>query len=58
MAQDRWVRNLDAFTQALGVENAPTIFTLARMPFVDDDERDQFIKDLTAVNLRELKLYG
>lgn len=58
MAQDPWVRNLDAFTQALGVENAGAIFTLARVPFADDEQRDEFIKDLTGKNLREFKNYG
>ena len=58
MAQDPWVRNLDAFTQALGVENAPIIFTLAKVPFKDDDQRDEFIRDLTGMNMRELKIYG
>ena len=58
MAQDPWVRNLAAFTQALGVENAPTIFTLSKVGWKDDDQRDEFILDLTGVNLREAKLYG
>lgn len=58
MATDPWVRNLDAFTQALGVENAPAIFTFARVPFADDDDRDEFIKGLTGMNMREFKNYG
>ena len=58
MAQDPWVRNLDAFTQTLGVENAPTIFTLAKVPFPKDDDRDQFIMDLTGVNMHEFKNYA
>lgn len=58
MAQDPWVRNLDAFTQALGVENAPAIFTFAKVPWKDDETRDRFIKDLTGKNLTEFKNYG
>jgi hypothetical protein len=58
MAQDPWVRHLAAFTQALGVENAPFIFTFSKVGWKDDDQRDEFIKDLTGVDLQEAKLYG
>lgn len=41
------VENLDAFTRALGVENAPTIITLSQIPWEGRDQRDAFIRDLT-----------
>jgi hypothetical protein len=58
MALDPWVRHLDAFTTAMGVENAPYIFTFAKIGWASDDQRDEFIKDLTGVDLREAKIYG
>ena len=39
--------NLDAFTRALGVENAPLIVALSEVPWAGPDERNQFILDLT-----------
>ena len=44
---DRFVENLGVFTDALGVENAPTIWHLSTIPWPDTTTRDQFIKDLT-----------
>lgn len=58
MALDPWVRNLDAFTTALGVENAGMIFTLAKIPWPDDQTRDEFINDLTGVDISMERLYG
>jgi hypothetical protein len=58
MAHDPWIRNLDAFTQALGVENAGAIFTFAKVGWRDDKQRDEFIKDLTNVDLRTLQNFG
>lgn len=58
MAQDPFIRHLAAFTQVLGVENAPAVFTLATAPWKDDDQRDDFIKDFTGVDMRELNNYG
>jgi len=51
-------RNLAAFTDALGVENAPTVISMSLVPWPDDETRNQFIKDLTNVDLRELNSYG
>ncbi len=48
---DMFVRNLDAFTNALGVENAPTIMELSLVPWPDDTTRDAFIKDLTGYDM-------
>jgi hypothetical protein len=44
---DMVVRNLAAFTDALGIDNAPTIVHLSLIPWPDDATRDQFIKELT-----------
>lgn len=51
-------RNLAAFTEALGVENAPTIISLSLVPWKDDDDRNSFIKALTNVDIKELNTYG
>lgn len=48
---DMFVKNLAAFTEALGVDNAPTIVTLSMIPWGDDATRDQFIKDLTNIDM-------
>lgn len=53
-----FIRNLAAFTDALGVENAGTVFALAQMPWPDDDNRDEFIKYLTGISVREKLSYG
>lgn len=52
------LRNLETFTQALGVENAPIIVTLASVGWPDDETRNAFIKDLSGVDFKELNLYG
>lgn len=46
-----FVRNLDAFTNALGVKNAPTIIEFSLIPWPDDSTRDQFIKQLTNTDM-------
>lgn len=48
-----FVKNLDAFTNALGVENAPTIFELSLIPWPDDTTRNEFIKNLTGYDMSE-----
>jgi len=58
MALDPFTRNLAAFTQAMGVENAPAIFTFSRVGWADDQQRDTFINDLTGVDLTESENYG
>jgi hypothetical protein len=42
-----FVDDLAAFTDALGVENAPIIFDLAQVPWPSDENRDEFIQALT-----------
>ena len=51
-------RNLAAFTEALGVENAPTIVHLSLVPWPSDEERNAFIKALTGIDQRETNSYG
>jgi hypothetical protein len=53
-----FLRNLDAFTQALGVENAPTILSLSELGWPDDQTRDEFIKDIAGIDMKELNSYG
>ena len=48
---DMFVSNLAVFTEALGVENAPTIMEMALIPWPDEMTRDQFIKDLTGYDM-------
>ncbi len=57
-ADDPFVRNLAAFTQALGVENAPMVFAFSALGWPDDETRNGFIKDLTGMDFKELNLYG
>jgi hypothetical protein len=52
------IRNLAAFTEALGVENAPTIMYMGMVPWPDDDSRNAFIKELTNIDMKELRTYG
>jgi hypothetical protein len=51
-------RNLAAFTDALGVENAPSIVYLSLVPWPSDDDRNTFIKSLTNMNMKEINGYG
>lgn len=53
-----FVRNLAAFTDALGVQNAPTVFYMSMVPWPDDQSRDQFINALTGINMRDRLSYG
>lgn len=53
-----FIRNLAAFTDALGIENAGMIFTLSEVPWVSDENRDDFIKFLTGTSVRERLTYG
>lgn len=52
------IRNLAAFTDALGVENAPTIMYLSMVPWPSDDMRNEFIRELTNIDMKELRTYG
>jgi hypothetical protein len=50
---DMFIKSVAAFTDALGVENAPTVMSLSMVPWPDDKTRDQFIKDLTGFDMSE-----
>jgi len=54
----KFIRNLAAFTDALGVENAPTVMYLSQMQWPSDESRNQFIKELTKMDMKELRTYG
>jgi hypothetical protein len=49
-----FTRSLADFTDALGVENAPSIVYLSLIPWPSDDERVDFIKSLTGISMREV----
>jgi hypothetical protein len=51
-------RHIAAFTEALGVENAPTIIYMSLVPWPNDDARNEFIKNLTNIDMREMNTYG
>ena len=53
-----FIRNLAAFTEALGVENAPTVVYLSMVPWPTDESRNDFIKNLTNIDMKELRTYG
>lgn len=57
-ANDPFLRHLAAFTQAFGVENAPMVFSMAQVPWPNDEVRNDFIKDMTGINFAELDMYG
>lgn len=46
-----FVKNVAAFADALGVENAPAIMEFSLMPWPDDTTRDEFIKALTGYDM-------
>jgi hypothetical protein len=48
---DMFVKNLASFTDALGVENAPTVVHMSMIPWPDDATRDSFIKALTGYDM-------
>lgn len=51
------VRNIAAFTEAMGVQNAALIWHLStRVMWPDDDSRDDFIRTLTKQDLRRSAL--
>jgi hypothetical protein len=47
-----FIDNLAAFTDALGVENAPSVIHLAMVPWPDTDTRNNFILKLTGQDVR------
>ncbi len=42
-----FIKNLGAFTEALGIENAPTVLYMSLVPWPSENERDEFIQALT-----------
>lgn len=53
-----FVDDLDAFTRAFGIENAPTVVYLSTLPWASSQQRDDFIKDVTGINLAQVNAYG
>lgn len=51
-------RNLAAFTEALGIENAPTVVFLSMVPWPTDEARNDFIKNLTGISMKSVNAYG
>ena len=49
-----FIENLAAFTDALGVENAPSVVYLSMAPWPDDATRDEFIAALTNIDVGEI----
>lgn len=44
----RFVDDLEAFLEALGIENGDIALDLAKYPFESDEHRDRVIGELTA----------
>lgn len=42
-----FISNLGAFTEALGLENAPTVVYMSLVPWPSEEERDDFIRALS-----------
>lgn len=53
-----FVDDLDAFTRAFGIENAPMVVYFSTLPWASAQERDSFIKDFTGINLAQVNAYG
>lgn len=51
-------RNLAAFTEALGVENAPAIVYFSMLGWESDQDRNDFISALTGLDFRSENAYG
>jgi len=58
MSNIRFIRDLAAFTEALGVQNAPMVVEFAKMPWPSDQDRDQFIQQLTGISMKVERSYG
>jgi hypothetical protein len=52
-----FIRSLAAFTDALGVENAPIIMHMAMIPWPSDEVRNDFIRDLTNISMKDIADY-
>jgi|TARA_R110000822_G_scaffold177144_2_gene317151 hypothetical protein len=48
---DGFIKNLNAFTLSLGVDNAPAVVHLSLIPWPDENTRDDFIKHLTGYEM-------
>ena len=48
---DQFIDNVAVFTESLGVENAPLVMHLSMIPWPDTTTRDQFVKDLTGIDM-------
>lgn len=44
------MRNVTAFVNAFGVEDADLVVTLATIPWKSEDERDGFINEIVSIN--------
>lgn len=53
-----FVDDLDAFTRAFGIENAPMVLHFSLLPWASNQQRDSFIKDVTGINLAQVNAYG
>lgn len=51
-------RNLAAFTEALGVENAPAVVYFSLLGWQSDQDRNEFITALTGRDFRSENAYG
>jgi hypothetical protein len=52
-----FTRSLADFTDALGVENAPTVVYLSLVPWPSDEERMDFIQALTGTSMKDFLDY-
>ena len=57
MDQGMFIRNLAAFTDAFGVQHAPSIFAFSQVAWPSDEDRNQFILDLTGVSIKTKGTY-
>jgi hypothetical protein len=48
---DKFIDNIDAFSTALPIDAAAIIMHMSLIPWPSNDVRDQFIKDLTNVDV-------
>jgi len=53
-----FINNLDAFTRAFGIDNAPMVIAFSTLPWESDEQRDDFIKDITKINFKQVNAYG
>jgi hypothetical protein len=46
-----FIENLGVFTEALGVQAAPSVIHLSMVAWPDRETRDSFIKDFTGIDM-------